>query len=115
VWESLSGDSGQSGYCRVEKGGRETVTEDDVQLATQHIDELGKSIDAGSPQELTYHRQLVKMPNLHHFDGTPVSLRRPSETEPRLPLAMSAVVITGLSAPSWAVVITIVVALQAVL
>ena len=55
------------------------------------------------------------MPDFHRFNETPATLRRPSETADRLSLGMSAVVITALSALSWALVITVVVALQAVL
>jgi hypothetical protein len=45
-------------------------------------------------------------------DTHPIEQRRPAEAEGRLPLAQSVVVIVGLSALSWAVLILIIVAFR---
>jgi hypothetical protein len=51
----------------------------------------------------------------HHVDQTRVRLSLPTETERRLSHGQSAVVIVSLSALSWALLISIVVVLRAVL
>jgi hypothetical protein len=55
------------------------------------------------------------MPIFHRLDERRARLGPPTETENRLTLGQSAVVIAGLSALSWAVLISIVVALRAML
>jgi hypothetical protein len=55
------------------------------------------------------------MPTFHRADHRRTRPGLPSEIEGRLPRAQAAVVIAGLSALSWAVLIAIVVAVHAVL
>ena len=57
----------------------------------------------------------AKMSTFHPVEERRGGLRPPTETENRLSLGRSAIVIVGLSALSWAVLIAIVVALRAVL
>src|SRR4051794_31768554 len=56
-----------------------------------------------------------KMSSFHRVDHTRARSGQPAETEARLTVGQSVVVIVGLSALSWAVLISIVVALRAVL
>jgi hypothetical protein len=49
----------------------------------------------------------------HRVDQRPARPGQPTETERRLPLGQSLVVIAGLSALSWAALITIVIGLRA--
>jgi hypothetical protein len=55
------------------------------------------------------------MSTFHHVDQRPARLGLPTETERRLSHGQSAVVIVSLSALSWALLISIVVVLRAVL
>jgi hypothetical protein len=55
------------------------------------------------------------MSTFHHVDQRPARPGLPTETEGRLSQGQSAVVIASLSALSWAVLISIVVVLRAVL
>ena len=57
----------------------------------------------------------AKMFTFHRVDQRRTRMGPPIEIKGRLPLGQSAVVITGISALSWAVLISIVVALRAVL
>jgi len=56
-----------------------------------------------------------KMFMFHHTDERGVRLGLRSETDNRLPLGMSVTIIAGLSALSWAVLISIIVGLRTVL
>ena len=55
------------------------------------------------------------MSTFHRVDQRRTRLGPPTDTEVRLPRGQAVVVIAGLSALSWAVVIAIVVAIRAVL
>jgi hypothetical protein len=55
------------------------------------------------------------MSTFHRVDQRRARPGLPIETEDRLPVGQSVVVIAGLSALSWAVLISIIVALRAVL
>ena len=54
------------------------------------------------------------MSTFHHVDGRRAKLGQPTETVSRLPLGQSVVVIVGLSAFSWAVLIALFMALRAI-
>jgi len=55
------------------------------------------------------------MSGFHRVDQRRAKLRPRTETEPRLPIRHSMVVVAGLSSLSWAVLVSIVLALRAVL
>jgi hypothetical protein len=57
----------------------------------------------------------ARMSTFHHVDLRRARPSLPTELEARLPAGQAAVVIAGLSAFSWAVLIAIVMALRAVL
>ena len=54
------------------------------------------------------------MRTFHRVQASRRKLARPTRAEERLPLGQSAAIITGLSVLSWGVVISLVVALRAI-
>jgi hypothetical protein len=57
----------------------------------------------------------AKMSSFHHYEDRRAGQRPSTETEDRLPIAQSAMVIAALSVLSWGALISIVIALRAVL